>query len=93
MARESSATEKVDSESPLERLRKLLSWVATSVFAISFAALLVLSATDYWQPENRVIILCDRAWRISGATALTLGAIPILRRSLIWLAEFFGLRS
>lgn len=93
MFQESSSTEKVDSETLLERLRKALSWAATSVFAISFAALLVLSATDYWQPGNGVVNLCDRAWRISGATALTLGAIPILRRSLIRLAGFFGLGS
>ena len=91
LLQESSSTEKVDPDGPFERIRRLVSWVATSVFALSFAVLLVLSATEHWQPGNPLITFCDRAWRISGALALILGTIPILRRFLVRAANLFGL--
>lgn len=91
MLQSSPSTEQRHSENSFERVRKLLSWTTTTVFALSFAALLVLSATEYWQPGNSLIHLCDRIWRISGALALTLGSIPILKRSIVRLAGFFGL--
>lgn len=91
LLQESSSTEKVDPDGSFERIRRFVSWVATSVFGLSFAVLLALSATEHWQPGNPLITFCDRAWRISGALALILGTIPILRRFLVRAAGLLGL--
>ncbi|MGH7820798.1 MAG: hypothetical protein ACREQ9_13600, partial [Candidatus Binatia bacterium] len=68
------------SDGSLERVRRAASYAAVAVFGTSFAILLVLSATPYWRPDNELLTLCDRVWRVSGITALVLGSIPHLRR-------------
>ncbi|MGH7804918.1 MAG: hypothetical protein ACREQJ_11270 [Candidatus Binatia bacterium] len=57
-------------------MRRLASWTAGAVFGTSFAALLVLSATSYWQPGNPLVELCDQIWKASGVAFLTLAALP-----------------
>lgn len=59
-----------------------------SVFAVSFLALLVLSATPEWRPDNELVVFCDRVWRVSGLAALMLSLIPGVRRVVTQLAGF-----
>ena len=54
----------------------MASWVAGAVFAASFVALLVLSATPYWHPGNEFVAFCDQVWKASGLTFLVLAALP-----------------
>jgi hypothetical protein len=63
-----------------ERARRLGSWISIVVFALTFAALLGLSATQYWRPDNPLLAVLDRTWRISGFLAIALGSIPYLIR-------------
>ena len=76
-----------------ERWRRGLSWICISVFALSFAGLLALSATVYWTPDNLWIAFLDRAWRVSGFTGLILWAIPHLVRGRRWIGETFSGRD
>jgi len=85
----------VDSEvarSPgsFERLRRRFSWLCVVVFSFTFAALLALSATRYWTPDNSWVALLDRGWRISGGVGLTLAAIPYLLQAGRWLRRLFA---
>ena len=89
MAEEDSMLPQVDSEGGFERVRKKLSWLTIAAFAASFTALLVLSATPHWGPNNPLIDLCDRVWRISGLLALLLGTIPYVRRVVRKLSGLF----
>jgi hypothetical protein len=73
-----------------ERWRRRLSWICISVFSLSFAGLLGLSATFYWTPDNPWIALLDRAWRISGFTGLCLWAVPYVVRGCRWVGETFS---
>ncbi len=73
-----------------ERWRRRLSWICMSVFALSFAGLLGLSATVYWTPDNLWIALLDRAWRVSGFVGLVLWAIPYLVRGRRRVGETFS---
>ena len=72
-----------------ERLRRRFSWLCVVVFSCTFAALLALSATRYWTPDNSWIALLDRGWRISGGVGLTLAAIPYLVQAGRWLRRLF----
>ena len=74
-------------EDGLERLRSALSWVCISVFALTFTALLALSATAYWTPDNPLIVALDRAWRVSGLVGLMLWAIPYVVRGVRWVGQ------
>ena len=76
-----------------ERLRRGLSWICVSVFSLSFAGLLGLSATVYWTPDNAWIAFLDRAWRISGFTGLCLWAVPYVVRGGRWVGETFSGKS
>ena len=80
-------------ESPgtFERIRKLGSRIALTVFATAFAVLLVGSATPYWSPENEWLILTDQVWKVSGLTALVLGLVPPVRRLFATFGEWLGL--
>ena len=60
----------------MERARKLAAWTAGALFGASFVALLVLSATSYWHPENEFVAFCDQIWKASGVTFLVLSALP-----------------
>ena len=60
----------------MERARKLASWTAGALFAGSFVALLVLSATSYWHPGNELVEFCDQVWKASGVAFLFLSALP-----------------
>lgn len=60
----------------MENVRRLASWTAGALFAASFAALLVLSATSYWHPDNELVEFCDQVWKASGAAFLFLTALP-----------------
>ena len=71
----------------LERLRRVLSWICVTVFALTFTGLLALSATTYWTPDNPLILSLDRAWRVSGLVGLTLWAIPYAVRAARWLGQ------
>jgi hypothetical protein len=71
----------------LERLRRVLSWICVSVFALTFTGLLALSATTYWTPDNPLILSLDRAWRVSGLVGLTLWAIPYVVRAARWVGQ------
>ena len=73
-----------------EVIRRPLSWLCVTVFTASFLALLALSATAYWTPENRWIGRLDCAWRISGMTAIVLWLVPRIGRASGWLAQRFG---
>jgi hypothetical protein len=73
-----------------ERLRRWLSWVSVSIFAGSFVALLVLSGTVYWRPDNHWLVVLDRAWRVSGLLGLALWVIPYGARVGRWVAGVFG---
>jgi hypothetical protein len=73
-----------------ERLRRRSSWFCVAVFSFTFAALLGLSATHYWTPDNRWIALLDRGWRLSGAAGLALAAIPHLLQAARWLRRLFA---
>jgi hypothetical protein len=83
----------VSEEDGLERVRSALSWACIAVFGLTFTALLGLSATAYWVPDNPLIVALDRAWRISGLVGLTLWAIPYLVRALRWLGRGSGVES
>jgi cytochrome c oxidase assembly factor CtaG len=72
----------VNDSGSFERIRKAASFVAVAVFAASFTALLVLSATSYWRPDNEWLGSLDVAWRVSGLIAVVLGVIPPVRRFL-----------
>ncbi len=61
---------------PLERWQRLGSWLAVGTFAVCFVALLGLSATPYWTPDNPWLPLLDHGWRASGLLALVLGLTP-----------------
>jgi hypothetical protein len=63
------------------------------MFGLSFAALLVLSATPYWSPENRWILWLDRVWKVSGLVALVLGSIPRVRKLGGSILGWLGLRG
>ena len=71
----------------LERLRRVLSWICVSVFALTFTGLLALSATTYWAPDNALIVSLDRAWRVSGLVGVVLWAIPYGVRAARWLGQ------
>lgn len=73
-----------------ERLRRQFSWLCVMVFSFTFAALLALSATRYWTPDNPWIALLDRGWRFSGGVGLTLAAIPYLMQLGRWLRRLFA---
>ena len=77
----------------LERLRRVLSWICISVFSLSFAALLGLSATAYWAPDNPWIAVLDRAWRSSGFIGLCVWAIPYVVRGGRWVGATFSGKS
>jgi hypothetical protein len=78
------------SQGTFERLRRRLSWLCVVVFSFTFAALLALSATRYWTPDNSWIAWLDRGWRISGGVGLTLAAIPYLLQVGRWLRRLFA---
>ena len=80
-----------DSPGGFERIRKLASRIALTVFAASFTVLLVASATPYWTPQNEWLVLCDQVWKVSGLIALTLGVIPPLRRAAHTVGDWLGL--
>ena len=60
----------------MEKTRRIASWVSGATFGASFAALLILSATSYWQPDNELVSFCDQVWKVSGLTFLVLAALP-----------------
>ena len=70
-----------------ERLRRVLSWICVTVFALTFTGLLALSATTYWTPDNPLILSLDRGWRVSGLIGVTLWAIPYAVRAARWLGQ------
>jgi hypothetical protein len=73
--------------STFERSRRLLSWAAITVFGVSFAALLALSATVYWSADNPWIARLDHAWKLSGIAWLVLWTIPHLLRAKRWIVS------
>jgi len=73
-----------------ETIRRPLSWLCVTVFTASFLALLALSATVYWTPDNPWIVLLDRAWRISGVTAIVLWLVPRIGRASGWVGQRFS---
>ena len=73
-----------------ERIRRPLSWLSVTIFGLSFVALLGLSATSFWTPENSWVAVLDRAWRISGFAALVLWLIPRVGRAGDWVGQLFS---
>lgn len=84
------SAEQADPTSALETVRLWLVWLCVSVFVGSFAGLLGLSATAYWEPENRWIAALDAAWRTSLAIGAVLWLIPRLTLGLRWLGDLFS---
>jgi hypothetical protein len=74
----------------MERLRRILSWICVTVFALTFTGLLALSATTYWTADNPLIVSLDRAWRVSGLIGIVLWAIPYLVRAARWVRQQFS---
>ncbi|MGH7823232.1 MAG: hypothetical protein ACREQ9_26020 [Candidatus Binatia bacterium] len=79
-----------DTAESLERLRRLVSWIAVSIFAATFVALLVLSGTGSWRPDNDWLFVLDRALRISGVVGLIVWLIPYLARLARWIGAVFS---
>ena len=73
-----------------EAFRRPLSWLCVTIFTASFLALLALSATSYWTPDNRWVVLLDGAWRLSGVAAIVLWLVPRVGRATDWLAQRFS---
>ena len=90
MGEHSADVEAAGSPESLERLRHVLSWICVSVFAASFIALLGLSATPYWAPDNSWLTFLDRVWRVSGFLGICLWGIPYLGRLGRWFGELFS---
>lgn len=64
-----------------EHARRKVSWAAGVVFVTSFLALLALSATRWWTPDNPWLTVFDVVWKVSGLVLLASSVVPWLARS------------